>query len=174
MIYDNLKIEKVKNIQLHVEDNSKTIDSIVDDIIKPYCRDLDNYVLFIKDCLKDGENPPTDSELDDFCLNLSTYIYFAGGMCEQLGIRDDISKAVWKETYHSKRSELDRGTVADKDSLAELSAQQEQLTNICYNRAYKIMKSKVENAQELLQSCKKVLSRRMQETELTRIGGSGR
>lgn len=171
MIYDNLKIERVKDIQLHVENNSKTIDSIVDEIIQPYCKDLDNYILFIKDCLKDGENPPTDSELDDFCMNLSTYIYFAGGMCEQLGIRDDISKAVWKETYHSSRASLEKGTVADKDSLAELNSQQEQLTNICYNRAYKIMKSKVENAQELLQSCKKVLSRRMQETELTRIGG---
>ena len=164
----------MKDIQLHVENNSKTIDSIVDEIIQPYCKDLDNYILFIKDCLKDGENPPTDSELDDFCMNLSTYIYFAGGMCEQLGIRDDISKAVWKETYHSSRASLEKGTVADKDSLAELNSQQEQLTNICYNRAYKIMKSKVENAQELLQSCKKVLSRRMQETELTRLGGSGR
>lgn len=174
MVYDNLKIEKVKNIRLHVENNSNTIEDIVNDIIKPYCKDLDNYILFIKDCLKDGENPPTDSELDDFCLNLSTYIYFAGGMCEQLGIRDDISKAVWKETYHSSRASLEKGTVADKDSLAELNSQQEQLTNICYNRAYKIMKSKVENAQELLQSCKKVLSRRMQETELTRMGGSGR
>lgn len=174
MIYDNLKIERIKEIQLRVEDNGKTIESIVDELIAPYSRDLDKYVLFIRDCLKDGETPPTDLELDDFCLNLSTYIYFAGGMCEQLGIRDDISKAIWKETYHTVRSDLDKGTVADKDSLAELNSQQEQLTNICYNRAYKIMKSKVENAQELLQSCKKVLSRRMQETELTRLGGSGK
>lgn len=35
-------------------------------------------------------------------------------------------------------------------------------------------KAKVENAQELLGSVKKVLSRRMSEMELTRIGGSGR
>ena len=174
MLYDNLKIDKVKSIQLHVEKNSNLIEDIVTDIIKPYCQSLDKYVQFIADCLKDGENPPTDSELDDFCLNLSTYIYFAGGMCEQLGIRDDISKAVWKETYHSKRSEIDRGTVADKDSVAELESQQEQLTNICYNRAYRIMKSKIDSAQELLQSCKKVLSRRMQEVELTRLGGSGK
>lgn len=170
-IYDNLIKDRVKEIRLHVEDNSKTIDAIIQEIIEPYCKDLDRYVVFIASCLKDGENPPTDRELDDFCLNLSTYIYFAGGMCEQLGIRDDISKAVWKETYHTSRAEVDRGTVADKDSVAELAAQQEQLTNICFNRAYKIMKSKVENAQELLQSCKKVLSRRMQEQALTNIGG---
>ena len=173
-IYDNLNIDAVKNIKLHVEDNSKLIDNIVNDIIKPYSKDLDKYVEFIKECLSDGQNPPTDGELEDWCMNLSTYIYFAGGLCEQLGIRDDISKAVWKEIYHTKRNELERGTVADKDSLAELASQQEQLTNICYNRAYRIMKAKVENAQELMSSCKKVLSRRLAEMELTHIGGSGR
>lgn len=170
-IYDNLKIDEVEKIRLHVENNSASIDSIVDKIIQPYCKDLDNYVKFIADCLNDGLNPPSDVELEDWCMNLSTYIYFAGGMCEQLGIRDDISKAVWKEMYNTKRNELDRGTVADKDSLAELSSQQEQLTNICYNRAYRIMKTKVDNAQELMSSCKKVLSRRMQELELTHLGG---
>ena len=170
-IYDNLKINSIKKIKLHVEDNSATIENIVDGIIKPYSKDLDAYIVFIRDCLKDGENPPTNTELEDYCMNLSTLIYFASGMCEQLGIRDDISKAVWKEMYHSKRSEINGGTVADKDSLAELSSQQEQLTNICYSRAYKIMKAKVENAQELLSSCKKVLSHRMQEMELTNLNG---
>ena len=48
-------------------------------------------------------------------------------------------------------------------------SQQEYLVNVCYSRAYKIMKSKVENAQELLQSAKKVLSHRMQEMELTKL-----
>lgn len=172
MMYDNLQMDKIKDIRLHVESNSAKIDDIVNDIIHPYCKDLDNYVSFIKDCLKDGENPPTDQELDDFCLNLSTYIYFAGGMCEQLGIRDDISKAVYKEMYHSKRSELERGTVADKDSIAELESQQELIVNVCYYRAYKSLKAKIGAAQELLQSCKKVVSRRMQEQELTRIGGN--
>lgn len=170
-LYDNLQITKVKDIRLHVEDNSKLIDDIVNDIIQPYCKDLDKYVRFIADCLKDGENPPTDAELDDFCLNLSTYIYFAGGMCEQLGIRDDISRAVWKEMYHASRASLEKGTVADKDSLAELNSQQEQITNICYSRAYKSLKAKISAAQELLQSCKKVIGRRMQEQELTQIGG---
>lgn len=168
-IYDNLALDKIKEIKLHVEANSKTIDDIVNEIIQPYCKDLDKYVSFIKDCLADGENPPTSAELDDFCMNLSTYIYFAGGMVEQLGIRDDISKAVYKEMYHSSRAGIEKGTVADKDSLAELSSQQEYIVNVCYNRAWKAMKAKVENAQELLQSCKKVLSRRMTEMELTRI-----
>ena len=173
----NLTDDVIKNIsdtQDNVEAYSKSIDEIVNGIIQPYCKDLDKYVGFIKDCLKDGENPPTTDELDDFCLNLSTYIYFAGGMCEQLGIRDDIAKAVYKEMYHTARASQDKGTVADKDSLAELASQEQFIVSSSYTRAYKTMKSKVENAQELLGSVKKVLSRRMSEMELTRIGGSGR
>lgn len=166
--------ESLADIQSDVEQNAEALDDIVFDIINPYCKDLDNYVKFIKDCLKDGENPPTTDELDDFCLNLSTYIYFAGGLCEQLGIRDDIAKAVYKEMYHSARAGQDKGTVADKDSLAELASQEEYIVSAAYTRAYKMMKAKVENAQELLSSAKKILSHRMQEMELTRMGGSGK
>ena len=166
--------QQVKEIQNRVELNASKLDDIVNQIIEPYCKDLDNYVAFIADCLKDGENAPTTDELDDFCLNLSTYIYFAGGMCEQLGIRDDIAKAVYKEMYHTARASQDKGTVADKDSLAELASQQEYVVSASYTRAYKTLKSKIDNAQELLSSVKKVLSRRIQEMELTRIGGSGK
>lgn len=168
------ELDKVNEIKDSVEEYSITIDKIVSDIVKPYCKDLDKYVSFIKECLKDGENPPTSDELDDFCLNLSTYIYFAGGMCEQLGIRDDISKAVYKEMYHTARASQETGTIADKDSLAELASQEQFIVSSAYTRAYKLLKAKVENAQELLSSCKKVLTRRMTEMELTRIGGSGK
>jgi hypothetical protein len=164
--------DKLMEIDCKVETNSQQLDEIVKSIITPYCKDLDKYVLFIKDCLKDGENPPTTQELEDFCMNLSTYIYFASGMTEYLGIRDDIAKAVYKEMYNEHRNALTKGTVADKNSLAELASQEEAIISAAYTRSYKIMKAKIENSQELLSSCKKVLSHRMQEEELTRIGGA--
>ena len=168
-LYDNIDTTKIKDIQLHIENNSTTLDDIVDSIVKPYVESLDRYVTFISKCLADGENPPTTAELDDYVLNLSTYIYFASGACERLGIKDDVSKAVYKEMYHSTRNETNTGTVADKDSLAELASQQEFLANVCYSRAYKIVKAKVASAQELLSGVKKVLSHRLTEMELTRL-----
>lgn len=165
---NNVDIEAINGITRRVESGSSVVDNIVDDIIKPYVEDLDNYVRFISKCLKNGENPPSDYELEDFCMNLSTYIYWANGMCEQLGIRDDVAKAVYKETYNNARDNTS-GTVQDKNATAELASQQEQLISVCYTRAYKIVKAKVESAQELLSSCKKVLTRRMQEIELTKI-----
>lgn len=169
MSLDELNVNNIDSIRENVEKNSLIIDDIVNSIISPYASSLDKYVSFIKDCLKDGENPPTNEELDDFCMNLSTYIYFASGMTEHLGIRDDIAKAVYKEMYHTARASQESGTIADKDSLAELASQEEFIVSAAYTRAYRCMKMKVESAQELLQSCKKVLSRRMQEYELTRL-----
>lgn len=157
-----------------VENNASQIDTIVNEIIKPYCSDLDNYVKFVASCLRDGQNPLTTAELEDVCMNLSTYIYFAGGMCESLGIRDDIAKALYKEMYHNTRNSQNGGTVADKDSIAELASQAELLTSVCYTRAYRIVKAKVENAQELLQSAKKVLTNRMTELELTKLDVNNR
>ena len=171
MIYeiDKKVADVVSTIKNKVEKASVNVDEIVDGIIKPYCKDLDKYVRFIAECLRDGEKPPTTAELEDFCLNLSTDIYFASGMCEQLGVRDDISKAIWKEMYNTARDNNATGTVADKNTQAELQSQHEQLVNVCYSRAYKTMKAKVDAAQELLSSCKKVLSHRMQEEQLTHL-----
>ena len=163
--------QQVEVAKQRVEDDSHQIDEIVLGIIAPYCKDLDKYVKFIAECLKDGEKPPTNAELEDFCMNLSTFIYFAGGMCEQLGVRDDIAKAIYKEMYHTSRAKQETGTVADKDSIAELSSQQEYLISAAYTRAYKMMKAKLDAAQELLSSCKKVLSHRMQEEQLTHMMG---
>lgn len=171
-IYDNAKTEEIENICNKVDLNSAQIEEIVNGIIEPYCKDLDKYVDFIKGILADGEHPATAQELDDFCMNLSVYIYYASGMQEQLGIKDDIAKAVYKEMYHSARDSIDKGTVADKDSLAELASQHEYLTSVCYKRAYSIVKAKVSAAQEILSSVKKIISRRMSEQELTRIGGN--
>ena len=116
MIYDiDTKVDGVvEKIKGKVETASVHVDDIVKGIITPYCKDLDAYVKFIATCLKDGEKPPTTTELEDFCLNLSTYIYFAGGMCEQLGIRDDISKAVWKEMYNTAKDLEYQSKLANK------------------------------------------------------------
>lgn len=170
--YDNIDLAKINEIKLHIEDNSKQMDEIVNSIIEVYVKDLDEYVAYIDDRLCKTDNPPTDQELETFCLNLSSLIYFAGGMCEQLGLRSSIATAVYKEMYNTTRNGLDKGTIDDKNTLAELSSQQEQLVDIAYKSAYRIVKAKVDNAQELLSSCKKAISRRMQEMALTNLSSN--
>lgn len=170
MAYE-LDRKKVMGIKKKVEVDAELLNAVIYKIIKPYSKSLDDYVEFITNILHDRENPPTTVELEDFCMHLSTDIYWAAGMSEQLGIRDDIARALYREIYNSTRDDQTSGTIADKNAIAELRSQQEYLTSVCYSRAYKIMKSKVDAAQELLSSCKKVLSHRIEEENLTRIGG---
>lgn len=171
MQFEDLDTQKVRKLKKQVEQDAELLNAVIYRIIKPYCKSLDDYIEFITNILHDSESPPTTQELEDFCMRLSTDIYWASGMCEQLGIRDDIARALYKEIYNKARDNEVEGTVADKNAIAELKSQQEYLTSVCYNRAYKIMKAKVDNAQELLSSCKKVLSHRITEEELTRLGG---
>lgn len=172
---DEIPVEKVKQLQRRINKNSKLIDSIVDTLVMSYCRPLDEYMDKIRNILKDENNPPTDKELDDFTLNLPVLLYFTGEAQESLGIKEDVAKAVKQELYNEAYDEAD-GTIADKTAVAELATQTEYITHIAYNRAYKKVKLRCEAASEMLQSVKKVISRRMQAYELShvdsgRIGG---
>jgi hypothetical protein len=152
-----------------IEENSAEIDQTVRDIIEKYSGELDDYMNFIRGILRNDEQPPTDAELDDFALNLSTMIYYTSVGAEQMGIRDDISSSAYKEAYNVARSLQKSGTVADKNTQAELDAMAEKVISIVYSKAYRILKAKVESAQEVLSSVKKIISRRMNEYELSRM-----
>lgn len=161
--------ENFEDVSTLVEDNARIIEHLVLDIVDKYTSSLDEFVIKVQQGLEDKEHPITTDEMSNICMRLSTYIYFVSSMSEQLGIKDDISKALYKETYNNNRNLLERGTVADKNTQAELSSRKEYLVNVIYSRAFKMVKAKVEASQELLASCKKVLSHRLTEMELTRI-----
>lgn len=152
-----------------VEDYSAEIEAAISRITKEYCADLDEYVDIIDRTLRDEDNPVTDDELDKFALNLSTLIYYTSVGAERLSVKDDVSRSVYKEAYNTARTLIDKGTVADKNTQAELDTMEEHISNIIYNKSYKIVKAKVESAQELLGSVKKVMSRRMNEMMLSQI-----
>ena len=151
-----------------VEFDSEAIANVVEDITSHYSADLDEYVAFIKGILQDDEKPPTDTELNDFALNLSTLIYYTSVGCEQLGIRDDIARSTYKEAYNIARDGITTGTVADKNTQAELQAVQERIVSIVYEKAYKILKAKTESASELLSVVKKCITKRISDNELTK------
>lgn len=167
-----IKIEEAKKIQERINKNSNIIEGIVNKLVKEYCKDLDDYVKLIKEILDDKDNPPTDEELDDFTLNIPTLLYFTGEAQESLGIKEDIAKAIRLELYNNIYNE-GNGTVADKTAKAELATQNEYIIHVAYHRAYLKIKLRMDLANELLQSVKKVISRRMVAYEVTKVD-SGR
>lgn len=150
-----------------ITENSHILDNLVDKIVSSYCKELDEYVSYIKKLLDNQDEPIQDIELEDFTLTLPTLLYFISDAQETLGIMEDVSKAFEKDKYNDVLSRSS-GTVADKKALAELHTQNESLMRIVYGRAYKKIKLRYDSAYELLQSVKKVLNRRIAELELSR------
>lgn len=165
-----IDVDEVTKVQNRVENNSRLINEIVDKLVSDYCKQLDDYVKFIKSVLQDTEHPPTDLELDDFVMNLPVLLYFTGEGMESLGIKEDTAKAIKMEKYNEIYNQLS-GTIADKTAEAELHSQVEFITNMAYSRAYKKIKLRLDLGNELLQSIKKVITRRTSEYELGKVDG---
>ena len=97
-------------------------------------------------------------------------MYLTASRREELRIKEDVAKAVYKEVFNRVREKA-QGTVADKDTAADLAAQAEAISVIVLQRAGSSIKSKEEAAWEMLNSVKKVLSMRIAEIDLTKQSG---
>lgn len=168
ILADEINTEEVEELQQRVDNNSRLINDITNKLVADYCKQLDNYVRFIESILKDEKHPPTAEELDDFVMNLPILLYFCGEAQENLGIKTDVAKSIKQEKYNEVYREV-KGTIADKTAKSELETRSEIITHIIYDRAYKIVKEKMEAAYELLSSIKKVISRRMSENSLANV-----
>lgn len=166
-----IKTDEIQQIRERVDYNSDIIDDISKSLVKQYCANLDQYVKYIDGVVADTTQPATTEELEDFVLNLPTLLFFAGGGMESLGIQEDTAKAIKAEKYNEAYALLE-GTIADKQSAAELAVQSETLVHIAYQRAYKMVKQKMDAGYETLSSVKKVLTKRIVEMEMKNSRGN--
>ncbi len=162
--------EEINDVASRVFSLSSEVIEMVDKVVNSVCKDLDEYVASIDLALVNDKVPVTNQQLEQFTLNLPTLLYFTTQAQEDIGIKEDVSRAVRNEVYNRVREKAS-GTVADKDAAAELQAQAETIVNIVYARAYKKIKLKVDAAYELLNSVKKVLTSRLAEYNITRVTG---
>lgn len=161
-----IDLEKVKQNNDRVENLTAVVRDMVRVLVDDTCKDLDEYMAMIEKMLQDKQNPPTDGELEDLTLNLPSLLYVVSSRREALKIKEDVSRAVYKDVYNRVREKA-QGTVADKDTAADLAAQSEAISVIVLQRTVTTVKSKEEAAWEMLNSVKKVLTRRIAELELS-------
>lgn len=165
---EEIHAQDIRKVQRQIEENGATIDEIVNRIVAQYCEGLDNYMNYIRQCVSDQDHPPSNQELDDFALNLPVLLYFTGEAQEALGIKEDVAKAIKQEVFNGIYDNT-TGTIGDKTAAAELASQNEFIAYSAYQRAYKKIKLRMESANEMLQSVKKVMSRRISEFEIAKV-----
>lgn len=99
-------------------------------------------------------------------------------MCEKvetLGVYDSISKSKAQEVYNNSYLKYQYDTSGDKKkpTVAELTAMSEndslydRTVNELYGRAYKIVKNKIASAESMVSTLSKILSHRIQESQMT-------
>lgn len=166
-------MEEVRNILEKVEVTSENLDDIVNNIVSTYCEELDKFMKLVYDMLNDTEVSPTDEELEVIILKLPTILYFVSEAIETLSIREEASKLLKLEKYSVAHQEC-VGKISEKNIFAELSTSEYTLTQLCYQKAAKKIKYKIDAAYEQINSVKKVLSKRLLDAQLTNSERGGK
>ena len=154
------------SIMNKVDNTALVVKEVSDKLVEDYCHDLDNLMGFLRTQITRVEGM-TDTQVEQFILELANTLYFTGSAQEDLGIKEDTCKAIRQEVYSKARERATGKTVADKTAQAELIAQAETMTLAIYSRAYKKVKLRMDAGYEMLNSLKKVMNKRITEMELS-------
>ena len=138
------------NIINNVNELTKELDCLIDQMHKKVLRE---------------EYQISDKELEKLIIRLPILIYELNNVLMKAGIREDLSKII-KQTNYNQAFSIQEGTSADKKSGAELAVKEEQLLETTWKRSVKIISQKMDIANDLLSSCKKIFSKRIEEVNL--------
>lgn len=107
-----------------------------------------------------------------------------GDRLENIGIKADLSDAARKEVYNKAYlnnqvkdvEKKNKTTVAECQAVAEEASKYETIVNSIYERAYKIIKYKIDAANKLIDVIRKVITKRMNDDtvnyQLSRVSNS--
>lgn len=161
---------KVKELEQKIDENVEYFTKLIDDIVTENTQGMDRILGEIHDNIIRVDNPATEV-IEKYFLELTNCIYFMQERVEKLNIYDSLSKISYKEAYNNyymnPQIDKQKPTVAELTSYAESSTIYEQSLNEMYNKAYRIIKSKVDAAQTMIQTLSKVLSKRINDTQLS-------
>lgn len=151
--------------KMMIDKSAQYCDSILFALVDECTRDLDAYIDNISRNFKDTANID-NTTLDNFILNLPMLIYYSSAKLEQLGLKDDLSAIEKKKKISEVLSTSEAKLKSDRQIEAELGSIDISLLNDIYQRAYRVVRSKLDTAYEVLASCKKIMSRRIEELKV--------
>lgn len=147
-----------------ISENSKLIEDIAFNISKEFTQELDKVMGTCKSIFQ-SKDKITNQEIEDLLAQLPSILYFVNEGQEAVGIKQDIAEMTRKTNYNIAREKAN-GTVADKNTTAEGQVINEAINEIIYQRAYKLIRAKIEMAQEVVNSLKRIFDARMMEYQI--------
>ena len=171
-----IESEKLKTKIDALDEDIENIEHILTDTVSYYSADLDKVMDNIQRDIIEDEYPSINT-IEKYFLELSNTLYFMCERSERLGIFDSISKAKAQETYNAKYLEhqhsadgkvgAKKPTIPESQAISETTALYDNTVSDIYSKAYRIIKNKVSAAETMVSTLSKILSHRMQESQLT-------
>lgn len=173
----NPDTEKFETLVEETKTNVNYFTNVCDNVVKEYSKDLDILMSDIySEIMKDDYS---DEFLEKSLMKLNGTLYYMYSQLERLGIYDDMSKAASKEVYNkaylnnqTKTTEgKNKTTVAENQAVADAASQYETTLNNIYNRAYKVIKGKIDAGYDMVNSIRKIMTKRMSESNFAQTSG---
>ena len=163
-----------KNIEL--SSNISYFDKIGKPILDEYSKELDEKVTAIRTYLDNVRKYDLDFDIPSLqkaLLDLTSTIFFTNAKLEQLGVLEDVSKLQYQTTYNNayleKQGSYEAGTkysVQQLKAYADQEALSDNILNSIYSHCSKILKAKIDSANEVSKALSKILSSRMLEIQV--------
>lgn len=174
----NIDEDRVQELMSDTNNNVEYFNKVATETAIKYTEPLDKLMRKIYSNVVNKD--ATDAQLEKYYLELTNTVYFMGDKLEQLNINGDMAKASEKEVYNNaylanqvKDSEKkNKTTVAENQAVAEQESQYEAVVSSIYDHAYKMVKFKIDAAKDMINTLRKVISRRMQEQQLSSFGNN--
>ena len=163
-----MDVNLMNEAEHRIEDRGKILEDVVQRIVDKHTKELTDQIHKIKSYLQDGTDLLTDTEIEDLMLHLPIILYEKTDDQEIVGLQADFASQIYKEVFSQNYSTA-RGTVGDKKSFAELQSMKNNLDQVIYDRAYKIIKQRMTMGVELLNAVKKIQSARQQRDNIGRF-----
>lgn len=145
-----MDIHKLKDIE------NSTIEAFKykDNLVERYSKSLDNLVESIKQEIVDNKDY---TMLNHYALELPIALYNLSSAIEELGLLVDCA-GLYKDDKYNKLLINAQGTIPEKQARAQIFTNVESTAKEIYERSYYTVKSKIDNATQLLISVRQLLT----------------
>ena len=174
-----MKVEiNQENLVAHAQElnsNMEYFESIGRPLLEEYSKDLDIKVAEVKTYLDNIRKYDLDFDslsIQKALLDLTTTIFFTTEKLEKVGWLEDVSKLQYQTTYNNAYLEKqgnyaagEKFTVQQLRAYADQVALSDNVLNFIYSRCSKILKDKVDQANDVAKALSKILSAQIQSMQ---------
>ena len=167
---EEITLQTVQNVVDSVDTRMTWFTEIGTPIIEYYSNDLDELMDKIRLFISNKVENININELQYYFITLTNQLYFVSTSVEKVGLLMDLSNLSYKDAFNTslleKSSTDGKLTVAKLNAIAEKESLPENVLNFIYSRTYKILKAKVDSANEMVRTLSKIISYRMQTSQV--------